>query len=238
MIDENQGAVLLVNKPLFWTSFEVVNAFKHQVKPFKIGHAGTLDPMASGLLILCTGKQTKIIESIQSLPKTYSGTIKFGAITAGYDLEAKEENIYKGLPIEFEKIIDMSKEFIGDILQKPPVFSAVKIGGKRAYKLGREGVETIIKEKSVSIYEFKLTNYHWPYIDFEVHCSKGTYIRSLAFDLGRILGCGAYLTKLNRTQIGDYKLDDANNELIGQTTAKSRILREKVEALHPTLLFH
>lgn len=237
LLNSGDGEIIAVNKPLFWSSFDVVNYFKRQVKPLKIGHAGTLDPMASGLLILCTGKKTKTIDQIQALSKEYTGTIKLGATTAGHDLEAIEEEQYIGDEIMLIDIIEKASLFIGRINQTPPVYSAVKIDGKRAYEYGRNGLQLEIKSKEVTIYEFELTNYLWPKIDFRVVCSKGTYIRSLAHDLGHSLGCGGYLTQLIRTKIGDYDLSFAKQDLIGQTTAKSRILREKVAAAHPELIF-
>ncbi|MBI3234300.1 MAG: tRNA pseudouridine(55) synthase TruB, partial [Bacteroidetes bacterium] len=197
------GEIILVNKPLFWSSFEAVNSFKRRVKPLKIGHAGTLDPMASGLLILCTGKKTKIIEQIQELPKIYTGTVKLGATTAGYDLESPEENIYTSEPITLEVLNDCIKNYVGEITQTPPLHSAIKIDGKRAYQYAKEDLAPVIKSKVVTVYEFEISNFNWPTFNFKIKCSKGTYIRSLANDVGQALQCGAYLTKLVRTQIGD-----------------------------------
>jgi len=205
----NEGVVLLLDKPLTWTSFDVVRKVKNTLRPPKIGHAGTLDPLATGLLILCTGKKTKEIDQIQAQEKEYEGTFRLGQTTPSFDLET---------PVDSEQACDHLTEadiqaavatFLGKIEQIPPVFSAVKVDGKRAYELARQGEEAVIKPKTVEIKVFELTRIALPEIDFRVVCSKGTYIRSLARDLGVALGCGAHLTRLVRTRIGQYKLEDA-----------------------------
>jgi tRNA pseudouridine55 synthase len=227
------GEILLAHKPLFWSSFEVVNFFKHQVKPLKIGHAGTLDPLASGLLVLCTGKMTKQIESIQVLPKKYEGSMQLGFVTASYDRETQATPTGSAAHIADELIEQARLKFLGTIQQTPPVFSAVKVDGKRSYELGREGLSPELKSKEVTIYDFELKREGPDLLHFKVTCSKGTYIRSLVFDMGQALGCGAYMSRLVRTQIGDYKLSDAKTDLLEKTTAKSRILAEKVALLYP-----
>jgi tRNA pseudouridine55 synthase len=210
-IDFNQGAVILINKPIDWTSFYVVSKVKKLIKAKKVGHAGTLDPKATGLLILCTGKLTKSIEEFQNQIKEYRGKIYFGKSTPTMDLEsidkASEEKDISFLTLDL--IRDAAKSFIGEIEQIPPRYSAVWINGKRAYELARKGRKIDLKPRKVFIYKFEITDYNPPFADFEVVCSKGTYIRSLANDLGEKLGCGAFLYQLERTRIGEFKLEDA-----------------------------
>jgi tRNA pseudouridine55 synthase len=210
-IDFNQGAVILINKPIDWTSFYVVSKVKKLIKAKKVGHAGTLDPKATGLLILCTGKLTKSIEEFQNQIKEYRGKIYFGKSTPTMDLEsidkASEEKDISFLTLDL--IRDAAKSFIGEIEQIPPRYSAVWINGKRAYELARKGRKIDLKPRKVFIYKFEITEYNPPFADFEVVCSKGTYIRSLANDLGEKLGCGAFLYQLERTRIGEFKLEDA-----------------------------
>jgi tRNA pseudouridine55 synthase len=216
-----QGEILLINKPLGWTSFQAVNKLKHGLKRheslfidgkyvhLKIGHAGTLDPLATGLLIICTGKKTKEIEGFQNLKKEYTGTFFVGATTPCYDLE---KPIDKTFPIEHiseELIIDAAKKFLGKQEQVPPLFSAVMVNGKRAYDIAREGGTAELKSREIEIFEFEITGLRLPEIDFRISCSKGTYIRSIARDFGLALNSGAHLTKLCRTKIGDYDLDQA-----------------------------
>jgi tRNA pseudouridine55 synthase len=210
-----EGEVLLLDKPLEWTSFDVVNSIRVNIrrnfgiKKLKVGHAGTLDPLATGLLILCTGKMTKQIESIQAQVKEYTGTIRFGATTPSYDLETE---INEEFPIDHlnEEILNEGvKKFVGELEQTPPVFSAIKIQGKRAYEYARKNEEVKIKSKKINIFEFELTRVELPEVDFRVICSKGTYIRSLAHDLGKTLNSGAHLTALRRTKIGDFNVEDA-----------------------------
>ncbi len=213
--DFKAGALLLVDKPKTWTSFDVVNKIRFKlkhtlgVKKLKVGHSGTLDPMATGLLIICTGKFTKQLESLQGLPKTYTGTMKIGATTASYDAECKEDEFFPIDEITPELIEKTRKKFLGKIEQIPPMFSAVKVDGQPLYKKARKGEVIEVKSRKVEIYEFKITNIELPFVDFEVSCSKGTYIRSLAHDFGKAMKNGAYLTGLRRTKVGDYKIKNA-----------------------------
>ena len=210
------GKVILIDKPLKWSSFQAVNKIKYSLKnkfnlpkKFKIGHAGTLDPLATGLLIICTGKFTKTISEIQSQPKEYTGTFVVGATTPSYDLETSIDNHFTTSHISEALVLDTTKKFIGEINQKPPVFSAIKKEGKRLYEHAREGTSVEIESRKTTIYEFEITRIQLPEIDFRVVCSKGTYIRSLAFDFGLALESGAYLSKLCRTKIGAYSLKSA-----------------------------
>jgi tRNA pseudouridine55 synthase len=215
--DFKAGATLLVNKPLDWTSFDVVNKIRYalrkklNVKKIKVGHAGTLDPKATGLLIICTGKFTKKLDSFQGMGKTYTGTIKLGATTPSYDIETEEDQTYPTEHID-KLLLDKTREqFIGDIEQLPPMFSAIKVDGQPLYKMARKGKKILVKPRPVSIYDFEFTRVEMPEVDFTVSCSKGTYIRSLAYDFGKLAGSGGYLTQLCRTQIGTYLLEDAWN---------------------------
>ncbi len=201
--------IILVDKPYGWTSFQAVKKVKYGIKAKKIGHAGTLDPLATGLLILCTGKMTKQIESIQVQSKEYTGTFVLGATTPSVDLETEINQTYPIEHITLEKIEACKQSFIGEINQVPPLFSAIKINGQRAYDIARKGGEAEIKSRVVHIYDFKITRIELPEVDFLVSCSKGTYIRSLARDFGEKLNSGAYLTNLRRTAIGDYRVEDA-----------------------------
>ena len=221
MKDFRTGEVLLMNKPLTWTSFQVVNKMKWLIKNHpsllldgkkiqpKIGHAGTLDPLATGLLIVCTGKQTKNIESYQAQEKEYTGTFYIGATTPCYDMEKPIDKHYPTEHITDELIEETTKQFTGTIQQTPPLFSAIKINGKRAYDIARAGETAEIKSKEITISVFEITRIALPEVDFRVICSKGTYIRSLARDFGEALLSGAHLTALCRTRIGEYKLSDA-----------------------------
>jgi tRNA pseudouridine55 synthase len=221
MVDFRTGEVLLIHKPLKWTSFQVVNKMKWLIKNHpsllldgkrvqpKIGHAGTLDPLATGLLIVCTGKQTKNIESYQAQEKEYTGTFYIGATTPCYDLEKEIDASYPTEHITEVLIQETTKQFTGKIQQTPPLYSAIKIGGKRAYDIARAGQTAEIKPKEIEITVFEITRIALPEVDFRVVCSKGTYIRSLARDFGLALKSGAHLTVLCRTRIGDYKLIDS-----------------------------
>jgi len=210
-----QGAILLIDKPYGWTSFDVVRKVKYAlskhsgIKKVKVGHAGTLDPLATGLLIVCVGRFTKKIEEIQAMPKAYSGTFYIGATTPSYDLETEVDAHYATTHITPELIEQARQRFVGDIMQVAPIHSAKKINGQRAYDLARKGEEVEMKQSHVSIYDFALPKIEMPIIHFEVKCSKGTYIRSLAFDFGLALQSGAYMASLRRTAIGEYKVDDA-----------------------------
>ena len=207
--DFETGEVLLLDKPLTWTSFDVVRKVKNALRIKKIGHAGTLDPLATGLLILCTGKKTKEIDLIQAQEKEYTGTFRLGETTPSFDLETAVDLVRPYAHLTDEEVTAATPQFTGLIQQTPPIFSAVKIDGKRAYELARTGQEAEIKPKTVDIKIFELTRIALPEVDFRVVCSKGTYIRSLARDFGAALGCGAHLTRLVRTRIGEYRVEDA-----------------------------
>ncbi len=215
------GEILLINKPYTWSSFQAVNKIKHtiknhpsfqvngvKVKP-KVGHAGTLDPLATGLLIVCTGKKTKEIESFMGMEKEYSGTFLLGATTPCFDLEKPVDRVYPVEHISEKMIYAAAEKFTGTLMQVPPLFSAVLIGGRRAYDLARAGESAEIKAREITISEFEITKISMPAIDFRVVCSKGTYIRSLARDFGMALDSGAHLTALCRTRIGVFQLKDA-----------------------------
>jgi tRNA pseudouridine55 synthase len=209
------GSSFLVNKPKKWTSFDVVKklrfAFKrvYDRKKYKVGHAGTLDPLAEGLLIVCAGANTKKIDSFQNLNKEYKGVIKLGATTASYDAEFPEENNCNCHHITTEDIETALIDFTGTIKQRPPVFSAVKKSGKKLYQYARKGEEVEIPERSITIFEIEATEIHVPFVSFRMICSKGTYVRSFASDLGEELGVGGYLYDLKRTKIGAYSVSDA-----------------------------
>jgi tRNA pseudouridine55 synthase len=211
-----EGQVLLIDKPLTWSSFQAVNKLKYLLKrrydlpkKFKIGHAGTLDPLATGLLIVCTGKFTKKITEIQSQTKEYTGTIRLGATTPSYDLETEVDATYPTEHITEALLLETTKQFIGEIDQKPPVFSAIKKDGVRLYEHARAGEVIEIQARKTTVYEFEITRIALPEIDFRVSCSKGTYIRSLAYDFGIALQSGGYLSALRRTKIGDYTVTAA-----------------------------
>ncbi|WP_341220419.1 tRNA pseudouridine(55) synthase TruB [Polaribacter atrinae] len=216
MTEENfkNGQVLLIDKPLNWTSFQVVNKLRWEIrqrfniKKIKVGHAGTLDPLATGLLIICTGKQTKEIHVYQGQEKEYTGTFTIGATTPSYDLETEVDKTYVTEHITEELLHETTKQFIGDIQQKPPIFSAIKKDGKRLYELARKGETTEINARTVSITEFEITKINLPEVEFRVVCSKGTYIRSLAYDFGLALNSGAHLSVLRRTKIGDFSVEN------------------------------
>jgi tRNA pseudouridine55 synthase len=213
--DFQGGATLLVDKPKDWTSFDVVNKIRYTlrrrlgVKKIKVGHAGTLDPMATGLLIICTGKATKTLGQLQGLAKTYTGTMRFGACTPSYDAETEEEEHFPIDHITEELLNKVREQFLGEIEQVPPMFSAIKVDGQPLYKKARQGEKLEIKARDVHIFSFEFTRIELPEVDFAVHCSKGTYIRSLAHDVGKAAGSGAYLTALRRTSIGPYSIEKA-----------------------------
>lgn len=207
--DFEAGAVLLFDKPLRWTSFDLVKKVRGITRVKKVGHAGTLDPLATGLLIICTGKKTKAIDSFQAQTKEYTGTFFLGATTPCYDMEQEVDQIYETAHITEEMIRETALRFTGFIQQTPPPHSAVKVDGKRAYDLARAGKEVAVKSRTVEIEEFEITGIEMPVVHFRVVCSKGTYIRSLAHDFGKALGSGAYLSSLVRTRIGDFRLGDA-----------------------------
>ncbi len=216
------GEVLLIDKPLGWTSFQAVNKIKHaikkhpsffvnneQIKP-KVGHAGTLDPLASGLLIICTGKKTKTLHEFMGMEKEYTGTFHVGATTPCFDLEKEIDAVFPTEHITEEFLYKTAKKFIGKQEQLPPIYSAVMVEGKRSYELARQGKEVALKPKTIEIQEFEITEIKMPHIKFRVVCSKGTYIRSLARDFGLALNSGAHLTELRRTRIGNFSIEKAH----------------------------
>jgi tRNA pseudouridine55 synthase len=207
-----EGKVLLIDKPLKWTSFDMVKKVRWLTKIMKVGHAGTLDPLATGLLIICTGKYTKQINDYMGMPKEYTGSMVLGATTASYDLEQEPEN-FKSIK-DIEAITELAiqeatKQFIGTILQMPPQHSAIKKDGKRLYESARQGIEVKVDPRQITIQEFEITKVNLPNIEFRVLCSTGTYIRSLVHDFGQALGVGAYMSGLRRTKIGTFNVEDA-----------------------------
>ena len=204
-----EGQVLFINKPLHWTSFDAVRKIRDLLHIKKVGHAGTLDPLATGLLIICTGKFTKKINEYMAKEKEYTGSFTLGAVTPTYDLESKPQDLKPYENINVEMISSSVAQFIGEIMQVPPAHSAIKKDGKRVYKLARSGQEVKLDPRKVFIREFEINRIELPNIYFKVVCSTGTYIRSLANDVGEVLGCGAYLSSLCRTRIGEFKIEDA-----------------------------
>lgn len=204
-----EGKVLLINKPLYWTSFDAVRKIRNLVRTKKVGHAGTLDPLATGLLIICTGKFTKKINEYMAQEKEYTGSFTLGATTPTYDLESEPVNPRSTGDISNEQIIAATAGFKGEIMQVPPAHSAIKLEGKRVYELARKGKEVKLEPRKVTVHAFDITRIEMPVVYFRVVCSTGTYIRSLAHDFGQALGCGAYLSSLCRTRIGQFKLEDA-----------------------------
>ena len=223
-----EGQLLLIDKPLNWTSFQVVNKIRWElknkfgIKKLKVGHAGTLDPLARGLLLVCTGKMTKKISEIQALVKEYTGTFTLGATTPSYDLETPIDGTFPIDHLDDNALKEVINQFTGVVDQYPPVFSAIKKDGKRLYKYARKGEEIKIKSRQVEILAFELTKIKLPTIDFYVKCSKGTYIRSLANDYGKALGSGAHLSSLRRTAIGLHRIEDAYT--IEQITAQLEVI--------------
>ncbi|MBK8416252.1 MAG: tRNA pseudouridine(55) synthase TruB [Bacteroidetes bacterium] len=208
-MDFEKGEVLLFDKPLKWTSFDLVRKVRGLIRIKKVGHAGTLDPLATGLMIICTGKMTKQIDTFQAQIKEYTGTFKLGATTPCYDMEQPEDATFPTEHISEQMIREMVNQFTGVISQMPPPHSAVKVDGKRAYELARKGKEVVMKPREVTIEAFEITGINMPEVSFRIICSKGTYIRSIAHDFGMALGSGAYLTSLCRTRIGEFRLEDA-----------------------------
>ena len=204
-----QGKVLLINKPLNWTSFDVVRKVRNLVKIKKVGHAGTLDPLATGLLIICTGKFTKRINEFMAREKEYTGSFTLGATTPTYDLESEPGNFKPFDHLTDDEIKKATSQFTGEIMQVPPAHSAIKQQGKRVYELARQGKEVVLEPRKLLISEFEITDIALPVVSFRVVCSTGTYIRSLAHDFGQALGCGAYLSSLCRTRIGEFKNENA-----------------------------
>ncbi|MDO5510118.1 MAG: tRNA pseudouridine(55) synthase TruB [Weeksellaceae bacterium] len=212
-----QGQVFLIDKPLDWTSFDVVNKIRwnirknHGLKKFKVGHAGTLDPKATGLLIICTGRKTKEIESYQNQHKAYTGTIKLGATTASYDTEQPEDAHFPTEHITTEMLHQVAQQFTGVIQQLPPIHSAIKKDGKKLYEYARGGKEIDVKAREVEILEFRIMQVQMPFVDFYIACSKGTYIRSIAHDFGAALKSGGYLYALRRVSSGDFHVEESDN---------------------------
>ncbi|MGB3005191.1 MAG: tRNA pseudouridine(55) synthase TruB [Chitinophagaceae bacterium] len=207
--DFTEGQVLLIDKPLRWTSFDIVQKIRNIIRIRKVGHAGTLDPLATGLLIVCTGKFTKKINEYMAKEKEYTGTFTLGAITPTYDLESEPVQFKPYEHITEKEIREATTPFTGEILQIPPAHSAIKVDGKRVYELARQGKEVKLEPRKVTIFEFEITAIELPLVYFRVTCSTGTYIRSLANDFGELLGCGAYLSSLCRTRIGEFLNKDA-----------------------------
>jgi tRNA pseudouridine55 synthase len=204
-----EGKVLLIDKPLNWTSFDMVKKVRWLTKIMKVGHAGTLDPLATGLLIICTGKYTKQINDYMGMPKEYTGSLVLGATTASYDLEQEPENFKSIDTITELAIQNATKQFIGTILQMPPQHSAIKKDGKRLYESARQGIEVKVDPRQITIEDFEITKIDLPTVEFRVRCSTGTYIRSLVHDFGKVLGVGAYMSGLRRTKIGAFNVEDA-----------------------------
>ena len=226
MVMENsfeEGRVILIDKPLHWTSFDVIRKLRGLIKIKKIGHAGTLDPLATGLLIVCTGKFTKKINDYMSQEKEYTGTFTLGAITLTYDLESEPQNFKAVDNISIDVLKETTKQFTGEISQVPPIHSAIKQAGKPVYLLARKGVDIKLESRKIIVFEFEITNVELPLVSFRVVCSSGTYIRSLANDFGAALGCGAYLSSLCRTRIGDFTLDQSVS--IDQFISHMKILK-------------
>jgi len=230
------GEVLLIDKPYRWTSFDVVGKIRNAIKPakVKVGHAGTLDPLATGLLLLCTGKLTKTIEQLQVQEKEYTGTFILGATTPSYDAETEVDNNFDISMLKEAAIHEATHAFIGDIEQYPPIHSAIKMGGERLYEKARRGEEVKLRPRYIRIKSFEITNINLPEVDFRVVCSKGTYIRSLANDFGKAVGKGAYLSTLRRIRIGSFHVDNAFKimELVNHIrsdTRKRDILNEDQE---------
>ena len=219
--DFQNGQILLIDKPLNWSSFQAVNKLKHALinkvglpKKFKIGHAGTLDPLATGLLLVCTGKFTKRISELQGQAKEYTGTFFIGATTPSYDLETEIDENFPISHVDEVLIHETVKQFLGEIDQKPPIYSAIKKDGVRLYEHARAGETVEIATRKTTIHEFEITRIALPEIDFRVVCSKGTYIRSLAYDFGKAMHSGSHLTALRRTKIGDYNVDNAVDVIV------------------------
>lgn len=209
MEQEAYGEVFLINKPLEWTSFDVVKKIRNTLKIKKVGHAGTLDPLATGLLIVCAGKKTKSIETYMGQEKEYTGTFVLGKTTESFDLEKEVVDVADPAHLTMEDVKKATAQLTGDILQVPPMHSAIKVDGKRVYESARKGQEVVMEARPVSVPVFEITDFQNPVVHFRIVCSKGTYIRSLARDLGNILGVGAYMASLIRTRIGDFRLEEA-----------------------------
>ena len=222
-----EGQVLLIDKPLQWTSFDVVRKIRNRVRIKKVGHAGTLDPLASGLLILCTGKFTKRINDYMAKEKEYTGHFTLGATTPTFDLESEPENFKDTSTVTAAGLQSVVATFIGEIAQVPPIHSAIKKDGVRVYELARQGKEVKLDPRQVTIKEFEITNLELPVVHFRVVCTTGTYIRSLANDVGAALGCGGYLSRLRRTRIGEFRVEDAMSMEAAEVYIKEKLDRQQ-----------
>jgi tRNA pseudouridine55 synthase len=222
-----EGQVLLINKPLEWTSFDVVRKIRWLIKIKKVGHAGTLDPLATGLLILCTGKFTKRINEYMAQEKEYTGTFTLGATTPTYDLESEPQDFKDYSTVTTAQLQAIAQQFTGEILQVPPMHSAIKKDGKRVYELARKGETIELEPRRIVIKEFEFTAIELPVLQFRVVCSTGTYIRSLANDVGRAAGCGAYLSSLCRTRIGSFMVDKAMGMQEAETWIKEQLANKQ-----------
>lgn len=222
MQEEPYGEVFLINKPYEWTSFDVVKKVRNALKIKKVGHAGTLDPLATGLLIICAGKKTKSIDTYMAQEKEYTGTFVLGKTTESFDLEKEVIDVADPSHITLEEVKAAAAQLTGDIMQVPPMHSAIKVDGKRVYESARKGKEVKMEARPVTVSLFEITRFDNPEVHFKIVCSKGTYIRSLARDLGEILKVGAYMSALTRTRIGEFKLEDATelNNLIAEIKAR------------------
>lgn len=222
MQEQPYGEVFLIDKPLEWTSFDVVKKVRNALKIKKVGHAGTLDPLATGLLIICAGKMTKQIESFMGQEKEYTGTFVLGETTESFDLEKPVTPVADPSHLTIDDVKAAVAELTGDILQVPPMHSAIKVGGKRVYESARKGIDVKMEPRPVQVREFEITKFENHVVSFRISCSKGTYIRSLARDLGEKLGVGAYMSSLIRTRIGDFQLSEAHelNSLIEEIKAR------------------
>ena len=224
------GGALLVDKPQTWTSFDVVKKIRATLRVKKVGHAGTLDPMATGLLILCSSTMTRKIDAFQALGKIYEGTLRLGAVTPSYDAETEIQDERPLTGIDADRIYAAASDYVGEIQQLPPMYSAVKVDGERLYKLARKGEVVERQPRTVTIDRFDITEVALPDVRFVVHCSKGTYVRTLAHDLGQQLGCGAYLTGLRRTAIGNFTADEAwSIEQVVDAARVEGLFREKTQ---------
>ena len=222
MQQEAYGEVFLIDKPREWTSFDVVKKVRNALRIKKVGHAGTLDPLATGLLIVCAGKQTKQIDGYMGQEKEYTGTFVIGATTESFDLEKPVVPVADPSHIQLDDVLKAAAQLTGDILQVPPMHSAIKVDGKRVYESARKGIEVQMEARPTQVREFEITRFEGDEIDFRISCSKGTYIRSLARDLGELLGTGAYMKSLCRTRIGNFRLSDAHEltDLIEEIKAR------------------
>ena len=233
MIETEDGHIFLIDKELHWTSFDVVKKIRNTIKIKKVGHAGTLDPLASGLMIVCAGKATKKIEGFMGVEKEYTGTFRLGATTPSYDRETEANEIFPIDHINEELIFKTASQFLGPQMQIPPIYSALKVEGKKLYELARQGKEAKIEPRPIEIKEFEITGIRLPDIDFRLVVSKGTYIRSIAFDFGKACGSGGHLAALRRTRVGEFKIEDAltvpnwmdwwkNNLVAANTSSESK----------------